>query len=272
MPLLIVVLLVVFRSVVAALIPLAFGALTVLAGRGVLVLLNSVMSIDAISLVVCTMMGLALGVDYSLLIVSRFREELRRARALCGGDPQPRDRRSDHRVRRLHPARGPGALRLRAARIAPPLPRDDGGRGDGAQRPRRRRGAAGPPRPARRAGQRLAVGSPAGTHTRSRVAALASRALRARLRRPADRSPAAAAGCPGARPQHGRPGHRRAAHAPMLRGKSAEADRTHGRAGLGSPLLPRCRHPRRADHDPRAARSAQSRGGGGSPASPASGR
>ena len=75
-PLLIVVLLVVFRSVIAALIPLAFGAITVLAGRGVLVVLNSVMSIDAISLVVCTMMGLALGVDYSLLIVSRYREEL----------------------------------------------------------------------------------------------------------------------------------------------------------------------------------------------------
>jgi RND superfamily putative drug exporter len=34
------------------------------------------MQIDALSLVVCTMMGLALGVDYSLLIVSRFREEL----------------------------------------------------------------------------------------------------------------------------------------------------------------------------------------------------
>ncbi len=75
-PLLLLVLLAVFRSFVAAAIPLAFGALTVLAGRGVLVLLSSVMTIDAISLVVCTMMGLALGVDYSLLIVSRFREEL----------------------------------------------------------------------------------------------------------------------------------------------------------------------------------------------------
>ncbi|HEY2477974.1 MAG TPA: MMPL family transporter [Solirubrobacterales bacterium] len=75
-PLLIFVLLFVFRSVVAALVPLAFGALTVLAGRGVLSLLSSVMTIDALSLVVCTMMGLALGVDYSLLIVSRFREEL----------------------------------------------------------------------------------------------------------------------------------------------------------------------------------------------------
>ncbi len=75
-PLLILILLFVFRSLVAALIPLAFGALTVLAGRGVLALLSEAMTIDALALVVCTMMGLALGVDYSLLIVSRFREEL----------------------------------------------------------------------------------------------------------------------------------------------------------------------------------------------------
>jgi len=75
-PLLLIVLLLVFRSVTAALIPLAFGAVTVLVGRGVLVFLTSLMPIGALSLVVCTMMGLALGVDYSLLIVSRFREEL----------------------------------------------------------------------------------------------------------------------------------------------------------------------------------------------------
>jgi len=77
-PLLILVLLLVFRSLVAAAIPLLFGALTVVAGRGVLSLLSGAMTIDALSLVVCTMMGLALGVDYSLLIVSRFREELER--------------------------------------------------------------------------------------------------------------------------------------------------------------------------------------------------
>ncbi len=79
-PLLILILLLVFRSLVAAAIPLAFGALTVVAGRGVLALLSEAMTIDALALVVCTMMGLALGVDYSLLIVSRFREELERGR------------------------------------------------------------------------------------------------------------------------------------------------------------------------------------------------
>ena len=79
-PLLVLILLLVFRSVVAAAIPLAFGALTVFAGRGVLALLSEAMTIDALALVVCTMMGLALGVDYSLLIVSRFREELERGR------------------------------------------------------------------------------------------------------------------------------------------------------------------------------------------------
>jgi len=75
-PLLVLVLLLVFRSVLAAAIPLVLGAMTVFAGRGVLSLLSGLMPIDALSLVVCTMMGLALGVDYSLLIVSRFREEL----------------------------------------------------------------------------------------------------------------------------------------------------------------------------------------------------
>jgi putative drug exporter of the RND superfamily len=75
-PLLVLILIAVFRSLVAAAIPLFFGALTVFAGRGVLVFFTELMPIDALSLVVCTMMGLALGVDYSLLIVSRFREEL----------------------------------------------------------------------------------------------------------------------------------------------------------------------------------------------------
>jgi putative drug exporter of the RND superfamily len=76
LPVLLVILLVVFRSPLAALIPLAFGAATVLAARGVLGVVASTIHADAFALIVSTMMGLALGVDYSLLIVSRFREEL----------------------------------------------------------------------------------------------------------------------------------------------------------------------------------------------------
>ncbi len=76
LPILLVVLLLVFRSPIAAFIPLGFGAITVLASRGVLYFLTSWFSIDAFALTVCTMIGLALGVDYALLMVSRFREEL----------------------------------------------------------------------------------------------------------------------------------------------------------------------------------------------------
>jgi RND superfamily putative drug exporter len=75
-PFLLIILLLVFRSPVAAAIPLAFGAVTVIASRGILFFFTSWFDIDAFALVVCSMMGLALGVDYSLLMVSRFREEL----------------------------------------------------------------------------------------------------------------------------------------------------------------------------------------------------
>jgi RND superfamily putative drug exporter len=76
LPILLIVLLLVFRSPIAAAIPLAFGAITVIASRGVLYFATAWFDVDAFALTVCTMMGLALGVDYALLMVSRFREEL----------------------------------------------------------------------------------------------------------------------------------------------------------------------------------------------------
>jgi putative drug exporter of the RND superfamily len=82
LPFLLLVLLLVFRSPIAAAIPLGFGAITVIASRGILHFFTSWFSIDAFALTVCTMMGLALGVDYALLMVSRFREEL-----AAGKDP-----------------------------------------------------------------------------------------------------------------------------------------------------------------------------------------
>ena len=76
LPVLLIVLLLVFRSPIAAAIPLAFGALSVLSSRGLLAILTNFFDVSAIALVVCSMLGLALGVDYALLMVSRFREEL----------------------------------------------------------------------------------------------------------------------------------------------------------------------------------------------------
>jgi RND superfamily putative drug exporter len=76
LPILLVVLLLVFRSPIAAALPLALGAVTVLASRGLLWIVTHWAGVDALALTVCTMMGLALGVDYALLMVSRFREEL----------------------------------------------------------------------------------------------------------------------------------------------------------------------------------------------------
>jgi RND superfamily putative drug exporter len=81
-PFLLLVLLLVFRSPVAAAIPLAFGAISVISARGILAIAADWIAIDGLALTVCTMMGLALGVDYALLMVSRFREEL-----LTGTEP-----------------------------------------------------------------------------------------------------------------------------------------------------------------------------------------
>jgi RND superfamily putative drug exporter len=75
-PVLLIVLLLVFRSVLAALMPVVVGGAVVAATRGVLSLLLHVVQIDLFAIAVVGMLGLALGVDYSLLVVSRFREEL----------------------------------------------------------------------------------------------------------------------------------------------------------------------------------------------------
>jgi putative drug exporter of the RND superfamily len=75
-PVLLLVLLLVFRSPIAAGLPLFAGFTTIGAARGVLELVNGATDLDVVSLNLASMMGLALGVDYALLLVSRFREEL----------------------------------------------------------------------------------------------------------------------------------------------------------------------------------------------------
>ena len=109
LPVLLLVLLLVFRSPVAALIPLSFGAITVISSRGVLTLLSGTISIDGFALVVSTMMGLALGVDYALLNgLPLPRRARQRRRAVRGRRDDPQDRRADDGLRRQHPVPGDG--------------------------------------------------------------------------------------------------------------------------------------------------------------------
>lgn len=77
-PVLLLVLLLVFRSLFAAVMPVVVGGAVVAATRGLLTILNGFVQLDLFAVGVVSMMGLALGVDYSLLVVSRFREERRK--------------------------------------------------------------------------------------------------------------------------------------------------------------------------------------------------
>jgi putative drug exporter of the RND superfamily len=76
LPVLVLVLLLVFRSPVAALVPLLTGGATVAAGRGLLWLASFLTPINSLGVAIAAMMSLALGVDYALLMVSRVRQEL----------------------------------------------------------------------------------------------------------------------------------------------------------------------------------------------------
>ena len=75
-PILLVMLLLIFRSPIAAIVPAAAGLLVTRIGMALMGAVNEAVEIDALALNMVTMIGLALGVDYSLLMVSRFREEL----------------------------------------------------------------------------------------------------------------------------------------------------------------------------------------------------
>jgi len=73
----VVVLLVVFGSVIAALMPIATAALAIITGLGLVKLLAGVYSFNDTAPELATMMGLGVGVDYALFIVTRHREGLR---------------------------------------------------------------------------------------------------------------------------------------------------------------------------------------------------
>jgi RND superfamily putative drug exporter len=83
LPILLIMLLAIFRSPIAALVPAISGLLVTRVGTALMGLIGRVADIDALALNMVAMLGLALGVDYSLLVVSRFREELANGRSVA---------------------------------------------------------------------------------------------------------------------------------------------------------------------------------------------
>ncbi|PSK97260.1 RND superfamily putative drug exporter [Haloactinopolyspora alba] len=80
-PVTLVALVFVFGGVVAALLPLAVALVTSMTAMGLLWLLAEITNLSVLSANVVTLAGLGLAIDYSLLIVNRYREELRAGQA-----------------------------------------------------------------------------------------------------------------------------------------------------------------------------------------------
>ncbi|HLM88078.1 MAG TPA: MMPL family transporter, partial [Streptosporangiaceae bacterium] len=78
MPVLLILLLVIFGSLAAASLPVAIGGLAILGSFTVLRLLTMATTVSVYSLNITTILGVGLGIDYGLFMVTRFREELHR--------------------------------------------------------------------------------------------------------------------------------------------------------------------------------------------------
>ncbi len=77
-PFLLLISLLVFRGLVAALLPLLVGGLSIAFTLAGLRALTEVIEVDIFALNVITVLGLGLAIDYSLFMVSRYREEIER--------------------------------------------------------------------------------------------------------------------------------------------------------------------------------------------------
>ena len=79
-PILLVMLLFIFRSLVAAAAPLLIGTLAILGAFVTTRVLSELTEVSVFAVNTITVLGLAMAIDYALFVVSRFREELARGR------------------------------------------------------------------------------------------------------------------------------------------------------------------------------------------------
>jgi uncharacterized membrane protein YdfJ with MMPL/SSD domain len=135
LPVAFIVLLLVFGTIVAGLIPVLMAIISIVVALGLTALLGQAFELSIFTVNMLTGMGLALGIDYSLFVISRFREERAQARAFR------RDRRRlDHsgsRRRLLGPRLRVGNVRDGAR------PRHDPSQPRRGRNPRRHRLCAG---------------------------------------------------------------------------------------------------------------------------------
>jgi putative drug exporter of the RND superfamily len=76
LPLALILLVLIFRSALAALLPIGVGVLTILGGVAGTLLLSNYTYVSQYAFNIVTLIGLGVSIDYSLMFVSRFREEL----------------------------------------------------------------------------------------------------------------------------------------------------------------------------------------------------
>ncbi|MCU1376237.1 MAG: putative rane protein [Actinomycetia bacterium] len=81
-PVTLILLVFIFGGLVAASLPLVVGAVAVFGAFLSLFLLAQVTDVSVFSINLCTAMGLGLAIDYSLFVVSRFREELHKGKSV----------------------------------------------------------------------------------------------------------------------------------------------------------------------------------------------
>ena len=75
LPIAIIILLFAFGTVVASLVPLMIGIITVVSSFGIMTILGAQIDLSIFVLNIIPMLGLALSIDFALLFISRYREE-----------------------------------------------------------------------------------------------------------------------------------------------------------------------------------------------------